>query len=130
MEREGEEGDEVRREERVYPRTGSQGDWGEDRGERHCRPRHRGHTLSRKRIVTCNRENLYEVHHHFLRLLYNVIHAVRVFKVALDTQCILASYVTISSRSSSVHSRWLTEILHLLEATEPREMDEGTSHST
>ena len=34
-EREGEERDEVRREERVYPRTGGQGDGREDRRERH-----------------------------------------------------------------------------------------------
>ena len=36
-EREGEERDEVRREERVYPRTGGQGDGREDRRERHGR---------------------------------------------------------------------------------------------
>ena len=48
VEREGEEGNEVRREERVYSRTGSQRDRGEDRGERHSCTRHRRHTLPRK----------------------------------------------------------------------------------
>ena len=48
MEREGEEGDEVRREERVYSRTGGQRDGGEDRGQRHSCTRHRRHTFPRK----------------------------------------------------------------------------------
>lgn len=46
VEGEGEAGDEVRGEERVYPRTGGQGDRGEDRGERHCRARYRCYTLT------------------------------------------------------------------------------------
>ena len=51
-------------------------------------------------------------------------HARRAFTIDQQT------YVIISSKSSSIHSRWLTLTLHLLEATELWEIDEESSHST